>query len=371
MRWSLRIGTLAGVTVNVHATFLLLLGWVALSHWLTERTADAVANGLLFILAVFACVVLHELGHALAARRYGIPTKDITLLPIGGVARLARMPEDPRQELVVALAGPAVNVAIAALLFVLLAATATFQTVEELGMTRGSLVQRLMLVNVSLVAFNLLPAFPMDGGRVLRAILATRTTHASATRIAAAIGQGTALVLGFVGLFTNPFLVFVALFVWIGAAQEAGFAQARSSLAGLPVRAAMLTDFQGLAPGESLSRAAALLLSGSQTDFPVLQEGRVAGILRRNDLIRGLTELGGDATVEAAMTREFRTADVSESLEAVFERLQGTDCRTVPVLRGGLLVGVVTTDNIGELIMIRTALEARETRPGVPRPASS
>ncbi len=363
MKWSFRIGSIAGIVLNIHATFALLLGWVALSHWLEERNIAAVVDGVAFILAVFACVLLHELGHALAARRYGIPTKDITLLPIGGVARLERMPEDPRQELVVAIAGPAVNVAIAAFLWVVLMLTASWQPLGELSVTGGSLIARVMFVNVSLFLFNLLPAFPMDGGRVLRAWLATRTEYARATRIAASVGQGVALVMGFVGLFSNPLLVFIALFVWIGAAQEAGFAQTRSSLAGLPVRAAMLTDFRSLAPHDTLAHAATLLLRGSQPDFPVVDGDTVVGVLRRNDLVRGLSESGGGATVSDAMARDFPTAQASETLAALFARLQNTEVQSVPILQRGRLVGLVTMENIHELLMVRAALgQTREAR---------
>jgi CBS domain-containing protein len=276
------------------------------------------------------------------------------------------MPEDPRQELVVALAGPAVNVVIAAILLAILVATATFQPLGQLGVARGSMLERLMVVNVWLVLFNMLPAFPMDGGRVLRALLATRLTYDRATRLAASVGQGTALILGFVGLFTNPFLVFVALFVWIGAGQEAGAVSARSALAGLPVRAAMLTDFRVLAPHDTLTRAVELLLSGSQTEFPVVEDGRVLGILRRRDLVRALAEQGRDAPVERVMFRDFPTADADERLEGLFTRLHGSECTTVPVRQGGRIVGLVTLDNIAELLMVRTALEERSAASSVP-----
>ena len=367
MRWSLRLGTFAGIAVNVHATFALLLGWVALTHWISGRSLTAAAGGVLFILAVFLCVLLHEFGHALAARRYGIATRDITLLPIGGVARLERMPEDPRQELVVAAAGPAVNVVIAALLLALLVATASLQPVQDLGVARGSMLERLMLVNIWLIVFNLIPAFPMDGGRMLRATLATRLSYARATQIAAGVGQAVALVFGFVGLFTNPFLVFIALFVWIGAGQEAGMVSARSALAGLTVRSAMLTEFHVLSPADSLGGAVRILLGGSQTDFPVAENGRVVGVLRRNDLVRALAEHGAAGLVGDAMLRECPTVDVRENLEPLFARLSTGECPIVPVLEAGRLVGLVTLENVQELMMIRTALHREGADEGVGR----
>lgn len=359
MKWSWKLGTFAGIDVHVHATFALLLSWVAMTHWFAARSVVAAFDGVVFILAVFLCVVLHEFGHALTARRYGIGTRDITLLPIGGVARLERMPEEPRQELVVAAAGPAVNVVIAALLYAVLKVTSGLQPLEELGVARGSLLERLMVVNVSLVVFNLIPAFPMDGGRMLRAGLATRLSYPRATRIAAGVGQAVAIVFGFVGLFTNPFLVLIALFVWIGASQEAGIVTARSALAGLPVRAAMLTDFRVLSPGDSLARAVQLLLGGSQTDFPVADGGRLVGILRRNDLVRVLAERGPGAAVADAMLRDCPTADVRADLDRLFTQLKTSECPVVPVLEDGVLVGLVTLENLQELLMVRAAL-----RPG-------
>ena len=245
MKWSLRLGSYFGIPVYMHLTFLLLLAWVAIVHWMQFRSGDAVFNGIVFIVLIFLCVVLHEFGHALMARRYGIRTRDITLLPIGGLARLERMPEDPRQELWVALAGPAVNLVIAVALWMVLIASGALVPVERLTMTGGPFLERLMLVNVFLLAFNLIPAFPMDGGRVLRALLATRLEYTRATSIAATIGQLVAFAFGFIGLFGgNPVLLFIAFFVWIGAAQEASMVQMKSSLSGIPVSRAMITDDQ-------------------------------------------------------------------------------------------------------------------------------
>jgi Zn-dependent protease len=229
-------------------------------------------------------VLLHEYGHALAARKYGIATRDITLLPIGGLARLERMPDKPSQELVVALAGPLVNVIIAAGLFLGLTLTGTWQPLASLTTTSGNLLERLLAVNVFLVLFNLLPAFPMDGGRVLRSLLALQLDYARATRIAARIGQGMAFVFGFIGLFTNPMLLLIALFVWVGAAQEAAAAEMKASFTGVTVREAMLTDFKVLAPENTLGDATRLILAGSQQDFPVLSNGQFGGMLGHTQL---------------------------------------------------------------------------------------
>ncbi len=257
----------AGIGVYIHATFLLILGWVVLSHWLQGHTVAATVAGVVFMLALFGCILLHEFGHALMAKKYGIRTRDITLLPIGGVARLERMPDEPRQELWVALAGPAVNVVIAAALYAWLTLSDTLEPLGSLGLASGSFWERLMVLNVFVVVFNLIPAFPMDGGRVLRALLAMRLEYTRATQIAATVGQGLALVFGFVGLFTNPFLLFIALFVWIGAGQEAGMVQMKAALGGIPVSRAMITDFQTLAESDTLETAVTRILAGLPAGF--------------------------------------------------------------------------------------------------------
>ena len=356
MRWSTTIGRFAGIDVKVHATFALLLIWVAASHWFAERSVQAIFAGLIFILALFFCVLLHEYGHALTARRYGVKTRDIILLPIGGVARLERIPDNPRQELWIALAGPAVNVAIAALLAAWLQVTAGWQPVDQLTVTGGSFVERLLVVNLFLVIFNLVPAFPMDGGRVLRALLGMKLDYVRATQIAASVGQALALGFGFLGLFTNPFLVFIAFFVWIGAAQEASMVQMKSALGGIPVRQVMITDYRALAPSDTLGRAVELTLATSQKDFPVVSEGRVEGVLTQTDLLKALEESDRGRTVDQVMQRRFQTADVAELMDPVFRRLHECACHTLPVLAGGRLAGLVTMDNVGEFLSIRAAL---------------
>ena len=355
MTWSWKLARIAGIDVYVHATFLMLLGWIAMIHWAEGRSVAAVVSGVGFILVLFACVVLHEFGHALTAQRYGIRTRDITLLPIGGLARMERLPKDPVQELWVALAGPAVNVVIALLLFALLRISGDWEAVDRVGIARGAFVERVMLANAALVAFNLLPAFPMDGGRVLRALLATRMDHGLATQRAAWIGQAMAIAFGFIGLFSNPILVFIAFFIWIGAGQEAGMVQMQSALAGVSVRQAMLTNFETLTPENTLGEAADLVLTGSQQDFPVVRDGHVDGVLTRSDLLAALAQHGRDAPVAGAMGRECLTADASEMLEAVLARLQARDCHTLPVTEHGALVGLVTMDNVGEFLMIQAA----------------
>src|SRR5213082_71663 len=273
MAWSLPIFRIAGIQLRIHITFLLLIVWLAFGYYAQGGSAVA-ASRVIFVLLLFLCVVLHEFGHAFAAKAFGINTPDITLLPIGGVARLERMPEEPVQELIIAVAGPLVNVVIALGLFITGGSFVYPPTAES------SLNDVLLTINVVLLLFNLLPAFPMDGGRVSRALLATRLSYARATQIAASIGQGCAFVFGFIGLFGNPLLIFTALFVYMGASQEAALAQMRDVSRRFPVSSAMVREFRTLTKTATLQEAVDALLGTSQHDFPVIDEsGNVAGIL--------------------------------------------------------------------------------------------
>ncbi len=363
MKWSFKIGRWFGIDVFLHFTFLLLLVFLGFVYWRSTDNAGAAVRGVAFMVALFACVLLHEFGHALTARRYGIKTRDITLLPIGGVARLERMPDDPWQELLVAIAGPAVNVAIAGGLYVGLLLSGAAPEPGNLGLGGGALVQRLLAVNLFLVLFNLLPAFPMDGGRVLRALLATRLGRRRATAIAATVGQGMAILFGLWGFMNgNPFLVFIAIFVYLGAQGEAGAVEVQSALEGLTVQDAMMTRFRTLASTDPLERAVQELLAGSQQDFPVVEDGRPIGVLRRNDLVKALADNRRDATVADVMCRECGSVDAWQSLRPVVETMQGQQCSSLPVLRQGEIVGLLTLENISEMIMIRSAQRTGSTR---------
>lgn len=364
MGWSWRIGRIAGIDVYVHPTFLLLLAWVAVAHYLVHDDWTEALYGVVFILALFGIVVLHELGHALTARHYGIRTRDITLLPIGGVARLERIPEVPSQELAVAVAGPAVNVVLASLIYLGLAVTGHLGSLNEVLTGGGGFIQQLFWVNVSLVVFNMVPAFPMDGGRVFRALLAMQFDYVKATQIAASVGQAIALLFGLLGLSYNPLLIFIALFVWFAGAQESGFVQIRSALGSIPVQRAMITDFRTLHPDDLLKEAVGHVLAGFQQDFPVVEDGRLVGILTRNDLAAALGRYGPDNCVRDVMQHDFTTADPHDVLQTAFARLQDGHSRTLPVVRDGHLLGLLTADNLAEVLMIQEALrEAR--RPGL------
>ena len=376
MRRSLKIGSVAGIGIYLHWTFgLLLLGVPALYLWQGATTRAALV-GTGVILAIFACVVLHELGHALTARRFDVPTRDITLYPIGGLARLERIPRESMREFWIAVAGPAVNVVIAAVLGALaVAGGAALQPQVALftpeGPQSGNILATLLWINLALALFNMLPAFPMDGGRALRALLATRLAYARATQIAANVGQAMALAFGLLGLFGgNLILVFIAVFVYLGASQEARQATLRQTTQNLRVRQAMMTRFRTLAPEDPIDRGANALLAGTDHDFPVVEgagrdgdardgdprDGRVVGLLTRQQLIQALSERGHDATVGEVARAQCFTADADENLDDVFQKMRGEECSTVPVTEGGRLVGLLTMENVAELMMISSAL---------------
>jgi len=357
MSWSLPILRVAGIQLRIHITFLLLIAWLAFGYYAQSGSAVA-ASRVIFVLLLFLCVVLHEFGHAFAAKAFGINTPDITLLPIGGVARLERMPEEPVQELIIAVAGPLVNVVIALGLFVAGGSQALLNPSTVEG---GGLIAQLLTINIMLVLFNLLPAFPMDGGRVLRALLATRMSYARATQVAATVGQGFAFVFGFLGLLWNPFLIFIALFVYIGASQEAALAQMKDVSRRFPVSSAMVREFRTLSEDASLQEAVDALLATSQHDFPVVNEaGTVTGVLTRQDLIAALRKNDPTLTVGDVMRRDIPTVTTGTRFEDAFRIMQECNCPAVPVLDSmKRLVGLLTPENVTELMMIQSAMPRR------------
>ncbi len=357
---ALRIATVAGIPIRLHFTFLLFLLWIGLA-------GPSRAGGLsvLYVLAVFTCVVLHELGHSIVALRYGIPVSDITLYPIGGVARIEKRPT-ARQELWIAVAGPAVNVVIALALWAALGFESAGPLVQNLTHSGAGLrpfAERVLLANVWLVAFNLIPAFPMDGGRVLRAILALYLPPARATGIAAGIGQSIAIAAGIWAVFSGQwFLMFIALFIYIGAGQEASSYQQAALIEGVPVRQAMMTDVRTLTVGSTLKEAADVLLDTAQHDFPVVHGDQVQGVLTRNGLLRGLAEAGPSGYVAGAMSREFASAGPDDDLGEALPALQA---QPGPLLildpaQPGKLLGLVTSENIQEYFAVKQIVAARD-----------
>ena len=358
MSWSFRFARLFGVDVKIHYTFLLLL----LMQWVGGYSAggmEAAALRTALTVAIFGCVVLHEFGHIFTARRFGIQTRDVILLPIGGVARIERLPETPREEFLIAIAGPLVNVVIAALLY--LALRATGQALQDLVEPHSArdLFNDLLIANLFLFGFNLVPAYPMDGGRILRALLNARLGLLRATRLAAKIGQGLAMFAGLYGLLRgDPMLLLVALFVFFGAGAEAAAVETREAGRGIVVDQMMVTRFVPIPVHARLREAVDLLLAGEQREFPVVDNlGRVEGVLTRENLIKGLSERGPDATVGEAMTSPVQALQTGLSFEAALAQLRASGLPALPVLGpDGGLVGLLTMDNITELILVRRAV---------------
>lgn len=300
---ALQLGSVAGIRLQVHWTFLLIVAWVLYGSFKAGASVSVAAFNLGFVLVLFGCVILHELGHALAARMYGIPTRDITLLPIGGIARLERMPRKPQQELVVALAGPAVNVVIAGVLAASLLLLAGPESLPAVPMLKGNFFAQLMWVNIGLIVFNMLPAFPLDGGRVLRALIAFFTDYAKATRIAARIGQILAVGLGLVALYPlyyggdiQPFLLIIAMFIFLGAAGESRMVQLQETARRAHMADGILSRLEAIPAYLPVRVIASRLLSVPQEDYPVVDNGMLIGIVRREQLLQAL-ESSQEATV--------------------------------------------------------------------------
>jgi Zn-dependent protease len=351
---SLTIGYIAGIRLKVHWTFFLLLAWILLSS-LTAGSADPTALLRVgFVVTLFGCVVLHELGHALAARWFGIPTRDITLLPIGGVARLERMPRKPVQELIVALAGPAVNVIIAGLLFAFLAFREGIAGLAAVPLGTGAFLQQLMTVNVILVLFNLLPAFPMDGGRVLRALLAMFLDYTRATQVASRLGQVCAVGLGLLGL-ANPILLLVAVFVFFAASTEARQVEAREQLAGRLVRDGMIRGYLAVPANASVRDVAPHVFETSQSAYPFVMGDALVGMLPRDEVLAALERVVR-STVADIMERDVHTVEESDALIDALERAPSTSGSTLPVTRAGNLTGVLELRNVFEIVRARATL---------------
>lgn len=365
MKWSLKIATIAGTEVRIHITFFILLLFVALQGKSGNGGLHGALDAVLFVSAAFFCVLLHEFGHVFAARGYGIRTPDITLLPIGGVARLERMPRKPSQELVVAICGPLVNVAIASAIWLALGVKVVLHPEYQFEQT-GHFWEKLMAWNLLMVAFNLIPAFPMDGGRVLRAFLAMFTDYARATRWAATLGQGIALTVALWMLFSpplNPILLLIAFFIFMAAGQEAAAVTQEEATRGLRVRDAMLTEFHHLPQEASLRDAVDLLLAGTQQDFPILdRRGNILGLLTRNRLVSALSEFGVNHPAAEILQPCPESVHPIMGLAEGLERLRASGCPALPVVdaMSGQLVGLLTNENVGELLMVRAALRQRQ-----------
>ncbi len=355
MSYSLTIGQLFGTAVRLHVTFLLFLLAIGGVTWAQGGPGAAVAT-VAFVSLLFTCVVLHEFGHIIAARRYGVHTPDVILLPIGGVARMTRMLNVPRQEIVVALAGPAVNVVIAAALFVALGGLPG--PTETMEPTIAGFAGRLLYANVLLVLFNLIPAFPMDGGRVLRALLSLWRGPVQGTRIATLIGRGFAVLFGLVGLFSgNIVLILIGAFIFFAASSEGAAAKLGASLAGVRNGEAMMTRFARLGRDSCLGDAVTCRLRTGQSVIPICdREGSLAGALSRRTIYASLARQGARTPVVEVMTTDIPVVPVHGDLAETARLLQEANWPAIAVVDAAdRLVGLVTRETLDDVAALADA----------------
>lgn len=363
MSASLNLGRYAGIKVQIHWTFWLLFLFIGFMVFSNDGTVTELLWNSLFIFALFFCVVLHEFGHALTARRFGVGTRSITLLPIGGVASLNEMPEDPMQEFVIAIAGPLVNVVIALILYLIVPIDNFLVDDPEMLEEQLSTINAsnflfyLFAVNVALVVFNLIPAFPMDGGRIFRALLSTRMSRVQATKAAAGLGKFMALLFFLFGLFFNIILAVIAVFIYFGAHSENIMIQQISILKGNDIRDAMITDFTTLKPGDTLQHAVDRILASTEQDFIVAENGKPIGILFMSDIAETLRSKDRDTTIDEVMKTDFITLEAGDPLPGVYRELRRGDRNYFPVMDNGELVGVLDMNNINEFLTLRAAYD--------------
>jgi Zn-dependent protease/predicted transcriptional regulator len=358
MKGSLYIGKVSGIKIFIHWTFTLLIFWIVFSGLARGRNVQEILLSLGFILSIFACVVLHELGHALTAKRFNFKTKDIILLPIGGLARMEGLPDKPLQELLVAIMGPVVNIIISLLLFIVLKLNGNFPSlITDVDITKNNFLFQLYSINIFLALFNLIPAFPMDGGRILRALLAMKLPRVKATQIAAYIGQFIAALFVFTGFFFNPFLVFIGLFVFIGAWSEANLEKTRVQLNNIKVGDVLMHNFSILSRQDPLSKAVSIMLDTQEHSFIVKSDGEVEGTLSKKEILEGLAKYGNEVPIEQVMKREVTFLKENDKISEVMQKFPDDTRALIPVIEEEKVVGVINMENVLEYVQIRAALK--------------
>ncbi len=357
MRNSLKLFAVRGIDIRLHATFPLILLWAAFQFGLITGTFEGAIFGVTAVSLLFVLVTLHELGHSFAAQRYGVPVKQIVLSPIGGVAQLNYIPENPRHEFVIAIAGPAVNFAIA-LVMLVVAGVANIAILDPLttlfggaGLTLSGLFSYVFVYNLFLALFNLLPAFPMDGGRILRAGLAMRLDYVQATKIAAAVGRGVAVLMGLYALFNGGiFLILIAVFVYMGARQEAVMVEQRSFLRRYQVWQAFSQTAYRLTPYTNLQQAANLMLASGQRSFPVVEGETLVGFMPQRILLAALRNRGAHTWVNMVMRQDVQPVTPTTNLFTVQERMAADQLDALPVIsENGRYLGLITQQHLLDL----------------------
>ncbi len=368
MRWSVPIGRVFGITLRLHVTFLLLLAWVGYEAFVFGGVSAAWWE-LARVCLIFVCIALHELGHSVVAQQLDVEVKSITLLPIGGVAALRRIPENPWHEIAITLAGPMVNAAIA---IVLLPLVGWPTRPEFLSIPHGvgSLMRSLVATNFLLFAFNFIPAFPMDGGRLLRAVLALVISYRRATAVAAAVGQGLAslfIMAGFLGWQILPlvpplWLLIIGVFIFFGAEGEERMVRMRSLLKELDVEDVMSRDFAVLAPHATVADGLRMVYQTGQDDFPVMDGDRLVGLVSRAGMVDTSNNLGPDITIADVMDADVPAVSPQDKVAHVYEEMMSEGHTSFPVVHGGQLIGLLSPENISRYMLVQSSLKSSRRR---------
>ena len=361
MKWSLPIGRIFGISLRLHVTFLIFLAFIAYASFMDLGLSGAGWAVAMFC-SVFACIALHELGHSVVAQELGVQVKSITLLPIGGVAALRSIPENPWHEIAITVAGPMVNAAIACVLIPFTGTPSHWLYVNMPQNIHGLLLS-LTQANLTLFVFNFIPAFPMDGGRLLRAVLALVLPYRQATTIAAMVGQGLAILFVVVGLKFSFWLVLIGAFIFLGAEGEERVVRMRSVLRDLNVQDVMSRGVAMLSPSDPVSRGIGLIYQTGQDDFPVLDQGRLVGVVARSGLVEAMNTQGANTPVMAIMDANVTLASPWEKLASACEEIiNGTSSNAVVVVNDGQLVGMVSPENINRFLSLQSSLKSSRRR---------
>ncbi len=347
MRWSIPVGRLFGIPIRVHLTFLVLLGFI----WYLESSMsgpEAGLRSLAFWTLIFICVLLHELGHSLVAKSYGLTITSIILLPIGGVSQISEIPRDPVKEVGMTIAGPIVNFVLAGVLLFFGKLLDPSLQFSQISLQSGSVIVDLFWANIMLGLFNIIPAYPMDGGRILRGFIAMRKEYSEATRLAADIGKMFAIGFIVVGLFYNWWLILIGIFIFSGANSEAEAALVSSALEKIMVSELMITDFKTISPNEPLTAVVDKSLHTFQNDFPVMDNGRFVGILTRSSVIESLHNHLHDKMVGEIARKNFPVILTRQTAAEALSTMRASNVTVAPVEENGVLYGIITIEKLLE-----------------------
>jgi Zn-dependent protease/CBS domain-containing protein len=362
MKHALYLGSILGVKIYVHWTFIFLIGWIVVTGLRSNLPLNAFLWTFGLTLTVFGCIVLHELSHAMVARKFGIATKHITLLPIGGIAQFESAPQKPKHELLIALAGPALNIIIAALLFPFVNVHELIQLESLMTINTTNFLFSLIVINVWLAIFNLIPAFPMDGGRVLRALLSFRIDHAKATKIAAAIGQAFGLVFFFAGFLYNPMLIFIGLLVFLGGQYEYALIDTMRLLQSFTVRDVLMREVPTMINSSTLKNAGDQLLNTQSKNFVVVADGKPVGTINRDEIIQAVHEKGEKERLDKVMITNLTYANESTSLDEAWKMMRDRKVSMLLVGSNGHLQGIVDEENLAEFIQLKSGHKLKENK---------